>query len=58
MQGFSVLSDVVQIVWEKYGENLDFVENSNFSKEDTEGAVCGCSGINLQKNTHRGILLE
>ena len=49
---------MVQIVWEKYGENLDFVENSNFIKEDAEGAVCGCSGINLQKNTHRGILLE
>ena len=33
-------------VWEKVGENLCFVENSNFIKGSTEAAVRGCSSVN------------
>ena len=36
---------------EKIGENLDFVENSNFTRESTEAAVRGFSVINSQENT-------
>ena len=60
VQGFPVLYDnrvkdfwkwdIVQIVWEKTVENLDSVENSKFIRENTEAAVRGWSGINLQEN--------
>ena len=36
---------------EKIGENLDFVENSNFTRESTEAAVHGFSDLNSQENT-------
>ena len=35
----------------KIGENLDFVENSNFIRESTEAAVRRFSVINSQENT-------
>ena len=39
------------------GENLDFIETSNFISESTEVAARGCSGINSQVNTCGGVLL-
>ena len=39
------------------GENLDFIETSNFISESTEIAARGCSGINSQVNTCGGVLL-
>ena len=66
-QGFPVLCnkrvkgfkerDTVQNVWEKIAENLDFVENSNFIRGNTEAVVRCCSGVNCQKNIHGGVLL-
>ena len=47
----------MQIVWEKNTENIDFIENGNFIRENAEGAVRGCSGINPQKTTRGGGLL-
>ena len=54
MQGLPVLHDkrvkvfkngeIVE-VWEKITKNLDFVENSNFIRGSTEGAVRSWSGV-------------
>ena len=42
----------------KNRENLDFVENSNFIREDTEVVARRCSGKNLQENTRGRDLLQ
>ena len=42
---------MVRNVCEKITENLDFVENSNFIKGNTETAVPGYSGVNLKKKS-------
>ena len=34
--------DTVQIVWEKNTENIDFIENGNFIRENAEAAVRRC----------------
>ena len=44
-----VLRDVVQKVFEKIVDNLDFVENINYIRESSETAVLEFSGINLQE---------
>ena len=46
-----------QIVWEKVAENLDFVEDNNFIRENTETAVRGCSSVNINEITRSGVLL-
>ena len=56
VQGFPVLydkrmkafkkRDMVENVWEKISENLDF-----------EAAACRCFGVNFQENTHSRVLL-
>ena len=46
-----------QKVCAKIAENLDFVESSNVTRESTEAALLGCSGINLQEHTRGGVLL-
>ena len=48
---------MVQNVWEKCSENLDFVENSNFIRESTEAAVRGFSGKNSRENPLDGVQL-
>ena len=48
---------MAQFVWKKIAENLDFVENSNFIRENTETAVRGCPSITLPENTHGRALL-
>ena len=53
-----VLRDVVQKVFEKIVDNLDFVENINYIRESSETAVHGFSGINLHENTSAGVLLQ
>ena len=42
----------------KIGENLDFVENSNFIRESTEAAVHRFSVINSQENTRDRVELN
>ena len=34
--------DTVQTVWEKNTENIDFIENGNFIRENAEAAVRRC----------------
>ena len=41
---------IVKNVWGKTAENIDFVENSNFIRENTEAPVRGCSSVNWQGN--------
>ena len=48
---------MVQNVWEKIAENLDFIENGNFIGESTEAAVRGCSGINSVEDARGRVLL-
>ena len=48
---------MVQNVWAKIAENLDFVENSNFILRSTKAADRGYSRINSQENTRDGVLL-
>ena len=40
---------MVQKVFEKIVDNLDFVENINYIRESSETAVLEFSGINLQE---------
>lgn len=44
-------------VWEKIAQKLDFAEHSNFIRRSTELAVRRCPGINLEENTHLGVIL-
>ena len=44
-----VLRDVLQKVFEKIVDNLDFVENINYIRESSETAVLEFSGISLQE---------
>ena len=53
-----VLRDVLQKVFEKIVDNLDFVENINYIRESSETAVHEFSGINLHENTSAGVLLQ
>ena len=48
---------MAQKVFEKIVDNLDFVENINYIRESSETAVRKFSGVNLQENTHAGVLL-
>ena len=49
---------MVQNVWAKIAENLDFVENSNFLiRRSTKAGVRGGSRVNSQENTRDGVLL-
>lgn len=49
--------DMVQNIWKKIAENLDFVEKSKFIKGSSEAATHRSSGINLQENSREGVLL-
>ena len=40
----------------KIGQNLDFVENSNFIRESIGAGFRGFSAVNSQENTHGGAL--
>ena len=46
-----------QKICAKIAENLDFLESSNVTRESTEPAVLGCSGVNLQEHTRGGVPL-
>ena len=48
---------MIQNVWGKIAENLNFVENINFIRESIVAAACGYSGTNLQKITQEGLSL-
>ena len=48
---------MVQNIWKKIAENLDFVEKSKFIKGSSEAATHRSSGINLQENSREGVLL-
>ena len=48
---------MIQNIWGKIAENLNFVENINFIRESIVAAACGYSGTNLQKMTQEGLSL-
>ena len=48
---------MVQKVFEKIVDNLDFVEKINYIRESSETAVREFSGINVQENTSAGVQL-
>ena len=49
---------MIQNIWGKIAENLNFVENINFIRESIVAAACGYSGTNLQKITQEGLSLQ
>ena len=57
MEGFEE-KDMVQNVLGKIVGNLDFVEHSNFIRENTEAAVRECSVLNSLENTRGGVLCK